>query len=76
MGLILQKLAKAVKDSTKADGLNVIMNNESSAGQLVFHAHIHLIPRFEGDGFAHWRGQGNVTSADFANTQTKIISAL
>lgn len=76
IGLILQKLAKAIKDSTKADGLNVIMNNEPSAGQLVSHSHIHLIPRFTGDGFAHWHGQGNETKADFEKTQTKIISTL
>jgi len=34
-----------------ADGINIAMNNDSAAGQVVFHAHIHVIPRFEGDGF-------------------------
>lgn len=44
----------AIVKSTGADGLNLIMNNNEAAGQLVFHAHMHLIPRFNGDGLRHW----------------------
>ena len=29
------------------------MNNEEAAGQIVFHPHIHIIPRFKEDGWAH-----------------------
>lgn len=43
-------IAPKVKNATGADGLNLVMNNKRSAGQLVDHVHIHLIPRFEGDG--------------------------
>lgn len=39
-------LARAVKEATGAAGLNVINNNEEAAGQTVFHAHIHLVPRY------------------------------
>ena len=39
---------------TKAYGLNVGMNNQPAAGQIVFHAHFHIIPRFKGDGLKHW----------------------
>ncbi|ROR28801.1 diadenosine tetraphosphate (Ap4A) HIT family hydrolase [Curtobacterium sp. JUb34] len=31
------------------DGYNVGFNDGSSAGQTVFHAHLHVIPRFAGD---------------------------
>ena len=41
----LPKLARAVKTATQADGLNIVNNNEEAAGQTVFHAHIHLLPR-------------------------------
>lgn len=34
----------------KADGFNIIMNNEAAAGQVVFHAHAHVIPRKDNDG--------------------------
>ncbi len=30
----------------KADGMNILQNNGSAAGQSVFHFHIHLIPRY------------------------------
>ena len=57
LGLHIQKLAKAVKEATDADGINIGMNNEPAAGQLVMHQHTHIIPRFSGDGFEHWHGQ-------------------
>ena len=40
---------KLIKDK-KAEGINVISNNEKIAGQLVFHTHVHIIPRKKGDG--------------------------
>lgn len=42
----LPKLARAVKAATGAKGLNILNNNEEMAGQSVFHAHIHIIPRY------------------------------
>lgn len=46
----VRALAPSVQKATGADGLNIIMNNRRSAGQLVDHVHIHIIPRFENDG--------------------------
>ena len=40
---------KLIKEK-KADGINVLINNEPSAGQVVFHTHIHIIPRKKDDG--------------------------
>lgn len=76
LGQVLQKIAQAIKEGTGADGLNIGWNNEPAAGQIVFHSHVHLIPRFDGDGFAHWHGKGGETKEDFIETQKKIISAL
>ncbi len=47
---IAHKIANAIQETLHADGVNVIMNNESAAGQVIFHAHIHIIPRFTDDG--------------------------
>jgi len=44
-----KQVGKAVMAATQATGLNVVMNNYASAGQVVHHAHWHLIPRREGD---------------------------
>ncbi len=51
---VLQKVALAVKEGVKAEGINLGMNNEKAAGQYVFHAHFHIIPRFSHDGLKHW----------------------
>lgn len=47
-------LARAVKDAVGADGVNLMMNNEAAAGQEVFHAHLHIIPRFTTDQYERW----------------------
>jgi histidine triad (HIT) family protein len=46
MNIKAQKIAVALKHALSADGMNIVMNNESTAGQLIFHAHIHVIPRY------------------------------
>jgi len=53
----LAPVGRAIMAATKATGINVQMNNYESAGQVVFHAHLHLIPRRAGDGLALWPGQ-------------------
>ncbi|MBI5644601.1 HIT family protein [Candidatus Kaiserbacteria bacterium] len=46
----VHKVAQAVEKALSPDGLNIVMNNKSAGGQIVFHAHVHVIPRKEGDG--------------------------
>jgi histidine triad (HIT) family protein len=53
----IRDVGGAIKKSTKADGLNVGMNNNPAAGQVVPHAHFHLIPRYTDDGHKHWQGR-------------------
>lgn len=53
LGQELLKITKEVSsdlmDKKLGDGFNILMNNLECAGQVVFHAHIHVIPRKEGD---------------------------
>jgi histidine triad (HIT) family protein len=44
----VQKLARAVKAAFDADGVTIQQFNESAGGQVVFHLHVHVIPRFDG----------------------------
>ena len=44
------KLAKAMKEVLGFEHMNLLQNNGVVAGQTVFHFHLHLIPRWEGDG--------------------------
>jgi len=46
----VRHLARAVRDGLRADGLNILQSNGHAALQTVFHYHVHLIPRYVGDG--------------------------
>lgn len=52
-----QKLAVAVKAAFNADGVTVQQFNETAGGQVVFHLHVHVIPRFEGVALKPHSGQ-------------------
>jgi len=49
----LKKLSQATKDAMGADGINIAMNNEPAANQIVFHTHFHIIPRWNEDNMRH-----------------------
>jgi histidine triad (HIT) family protein len=42
----VQKIACAVKEAMGADGLTIQQFNESAGGQVVFHLHVHVLPRW------------------------------
>jgi histidine triad (HIT) family protein len=46
------KVARAIRGAFEPQGLSVYQANGAAAGQTVFHLHIHLVPRYEGDGMA------------------------
>lgn len=50
----VKKIAIAVKQAVSADGINIEMNNDPAAGQVIFHIHVHIIPRSKDDGAHHW----------------------
>lgn len=71
---VTQKIAKKIKNNLGAEGINIIMNNDSAAGQLIFHAHIHVIPRYTGDGHMHWKGARKYNEGEQAEVIAKINS--
>lgn len=48
--LLAKKMAARMKDRLACDGFNLVQNNGETAGQTVFHFHMHLIPRYCDDG--------------------------
>lgn len=44
-------VARSMRTSLQPQGINLWQANGRAAGQTVFHAHVHLLPRYEGDGF-------------------------
>ncbi len=69
-----QIVARALMESLKPDGLNVVQNNGSAAGQVVFHYHVHLIPRWEGDGAVRGWRPGSSTPEELAALATQIAA--
>lgn len=69
-------VAKAVKKAANADGFNIIMNNFKAAGQIIDHAHVHIIPRFEGDGLKHWSPVKKYENSELEEVKNHIINEL
>jgi histidine triad (HIT) family protein len=46
------RVARAIRDAYQPEGLSVYQANGKAAWQSVFHYHMHLVPRHEGDGMA------------------------
>jgi histidine triad (HIT) family protein len=52
---IVKKVAYAVKNAVKAEGIRIVQNNGEAAGQVIFHLHVHIIPMFNRQEFLHDR---------------------
>lgn len=62
----VQQVAKAVAAALKPDGIVITQFNGAPAGQTVFHLHVHVIPRYEGEAL---KGHGHAPMADMAALQ-------
>ncbi|MDO4333354.1 MAG: HIT family protein [Eubacteriales bacterium] len=47
---LAKKMAEQMTQKLDCDGFNLVQNNGETAGQTVFHFHIHMIPRYQEDG--------------------------
>jgi len=52
MFVLAKNIDKAIRESgIKAEGMNLFLADGKAAGQEVLHVHLHIIPRFNNDGF-------------------------
>lgn len=69
-------LAKAMilrlMDVLGCDGYNIVQNNEEAAGQTVFHFHMHLIPRYNGDNVGLGWKMGELSETDKEEILNKL----
>ena len=72
---VVQKVAKAVKQATGADGVRVAQFNEAAAGQTVFHLHFHVIPAYDGVPLGAHSG-GKADDAELAALAKAIAATL
>ncbi|RQD57615.1 MAG: HIT family protein [Desulfonatronovibrio sp. MSAO_Bac4] len=72
---VIKKVGKGLLEGLSADGFNLGMNNFEAAGQLVMHAHYHLIPRYKNDGLKLWP-QSSYAEDEMNAVAGKISSVL
>jgi histidine triad (HIT) family protein len=74
--LSVQRVARAIQSALAPDGINIVQNNGRAAGQTVFHYHVHIIPRWEGDGALPLWKPGKAESAELQALAEQIRAAL
>lgn len=67
-----KRIAARIKKALGADGFNLVQNNGEAAGQTVFHFHMHLIPRYEGDHAGILWEPGKTTPEEMEEIKTLI----
>jgi histidine triad (HIT) family protein len=50
----VKSVARLLRERLRPDGLTVRQNNGATSGQRIPHLHVHLVPRWEGDGHIGW----------------------
>jgi histidine triad (HIT) family protein len=76
VGRTTQIVGQALMAALKPDGLNVVQNNGAAAGQTVFHYHVHLIPRWDGDrALGGWK-PGTITPDELRALAAQIGAEL
>ncbi len=70
----VQKLARAAKTALNPDGIIITQFNGASAGQTVFHLHVHIIPKYEGDLKQH--ASGGMADIDELGALAELIKAV
>ncbi|MEK6916156.1 MAG: HIT family protein [Nanoarchaeota archaeon] len=70
-----KKVGKAIMKAVSAGGFNFIANTKPAAGQVIFHTHFHIIPRFDNDGLKHWPS-GKYEKGEIESIKNRIIEKL
>ena len=71
VALTTQRMARAVKAAFAADGVTIQQFNEAAGGQVVFHLHVHVMPRH--DGVALRPHTGAMADAEVLKANAKKI---
>lgn len=71
--LLAKKMAVKMTDKLKCDGFNLVQNNGETAGQTVFHFHMHLIPRYKDDGQKIGWKPGEPSQEELEEIRSQIV---
>jgi histidine triad (HIT) family protein len=70
--ILAKKMAGKMTEALACDGFNILQNNGEAAGQTVFHFHMHLIPRYQGDKVGLTWEQGTLDDAQKEEILRKV----
>ncbi|QDW72606.1 HIT family protein [Lachnospiraceae bacterium KGMB03038] len=70
--VLAKKMITKLTDVLGCDGYNIVQNNGETAGQTVFHFHIHLIPRYKDDEVGLGWKMGELTEEDKEEILSKM----
>lgn len=73
---LARRVAGALTDELGCDGINIVQNNGTAAGQTVFHFHVHVIPRYDNDDFTIGWPQGTPDPEDQAALAEQLAARL
>ena len=73
---VAKQVSLAVKKATNADGISIIQQNGKAAGQDIFHLHVHVVPRFEGQKLPRFSDLREVERAKLEEMAKKIKQQL
>ena len=72
--VVAKRMAGRMMEKLQCDGFNLVQNNGETAGQTVFHFHMHLIPRYKWDNqLIGWKPM-QATQEELEETMNTIIA--
>lgn len=74
--VLAKKMITKMTDILGCDGYNIVQNNGEAAGQTVFHFHMHLIPRYQGDTVGITWTPGELSDQDKEEILSKVRAQL
>jgi len=70
------RVGRAIEAALAPEGMNLITSAGETAEQTVFHLHLHLVPRWQRDGFGRiWPVEGKYEDADMPDVASRIREA-
>nr|WP_254621382.1 HIT family protein [Stutzerimonas stutzeri] len=72
---VVQKLTRVIADELQPDGVQIAQFNGAPAGQTVFHIHVHIVPRYAGEGLGIHAAH-KAEPAELEKLQARLVEAI
>ncbi len=73
---VAKTISGAIKKASNSDGISIIQQNGKAAGQDIFHLHVHVVPRFEGQKLPRFSDLKEVERVKLDDMAQKIRNLL